>query len=63
MYGKINWGQVRHPLYRGCLLFGGSVFLYTIDKGLGKKHGQHFISMVASDAENSSMPFKVSVSF
>ena len=24
-YGKINRGQVSRPLYRGCLLFGGSV--------------------------------------
>ena len=24
-YGKINWGQVSRPLYRGCPLFGGSV--------------------------------------
>ena len=37
IYGKINWGQVSHPLYGGCLLFGGSVIrgftvaqLYTV---------------------------------
>ena len=30
-YGKINWGQVTCPLYRGSPLFGGSVIRgYTV---------------------------------
>ena len=24
-YGKVDWGNVVHPLYRGCPFFGGSV--------------------------------------
>ena len=46
--GKINWGQVICPLYRGSPLFGGSVIIGVYRQCSGKRKSKPLVSFASN---------------